>query len=259
MRAAAVPTIQEDVSTRQGAHYDGLIGLYEAHATDPGTKRYRRRFIDEPLLRGINLAGSRVLEAMCGTGHSTGLLLERGAAVTGLDVSKQAIQLFREKWPECDAVLASIRERALAPGSFDVVVTVGGLHHVHPHVHEAVESIWRLLKPGGFFCFSEPHTGSIMDLARRRWYARDGMFESNEAAIDLAALKRAHGARFHVIKETYFGNVAHTLVLNSMVLRAPRRLKRLYERPAMALEGLLNPIVGRRISCSVSCQWQKRA
>jgi SAM-dependent methyltransferase len=250
--------VHEDVASRQGAHYDRLIDLYEAHATHPATLRYRRRFIDEPLLRGIELDGREVLEAMCGSGHSTGLLLERGARVTGLDVSEQAMGLFQTKWPQCDAFVESIFASGRPAETFDVVVVVGGLHHVRPHVNEAAEEIWRLLKPGGFFCFSEPHTGSLLNVARRIWYARDPLFEANEGAIDVPALRRATATKFDVVNETYFGNVAHTLVLNSMVLRAPPELKRLYARPAMALERALNPILGRRLSCSVSCQWQKR-
>jgi 2-polyprenyl-3-methyl-5-hydroxy-6-metoxy-1,4-benzoquinol methylase len=250
--------VTQEVANLQGAHYDRLIDLYEEHATEPSTQKYRRRFIDEPLLRGIELEGRAVLEAMCGSGHSTGLLLERGARVTGLDVSEQAIELFRAKWPQCEAVVESILASTLAPGSFDVVVVVGGLHHVHPHVEEAAEQIWKLLKPGGYFCFSEPHTGSLMNFARRLWYARDPMFESNEAAIDVEMLRQATETKFDVVTERYYGNVAHTLVLNSMVLRTPRWVKRLYAEPAMAAERLLNPVLGRRLSCSVLCQWRRR-
>jgi 2-polyprenyl-3-methyl-5-hydroxy-6-metoxy-1,4-benzoquinol methylase len=246
------------VANLQGAHYDRLIALYEAHATDPSTQQYRRRFIDEPLLRGIDLEGRAVLEAMCGSGHSTGLLLERGANVTGLDVSEQAIELFRAKWPHCQAVVESIFEPNLPAASYDVVVVVGGLHHVHPHVEDAVFQIWRLLKPGGFFCFSEPHVGSLMDVLRRAWYARDPMFEANEAAVDIDVLRRATAESFDVVSERYFGSIAHTLVLNSMVIRAPSWLKRLYAGPAMAIEALIDPFLGRRLTCSVSCQWRKR-
>jgi SAM-dependent methyltransferase len=247
----------EDVATLQGAHYDRLTAVYEAHAMERSTQRYRRRFIDEPLMRGIPLEGKDVLEAMCGSGHSTGFLLGRGARVTGLDVSAEALQLFRTKWPSSEARVASILAPGLPASSFDVVLVVGGLHHVHPHVDEAVDQIWRLLKPGGYFCFSEPHTGSLMDVMRRRWYARDEMFESNEAAIDVQALRHKHAGKFDVVSERYFGNVAHTLVLNSMVLRVPLRVKRVYAGTAMGLERLLNPILGRRLSCSVTCQWRK--
>jgi SAM-dependent methyltransferase len=179
--------------------------------------------------------------------------------VTGLDVSEQAIELFTAKWPQCEAVTESIVESTLPSESFDVVLVVGGLHHVHPHVEEAVAQIARVLKPGGFFCFCEPHSGSVLDLVRRLWYAHDSMFESNEAAVDVRALHRSAAAEFDFVSERYFGNVAHTLVLNSMVLRTPRWLKRLYSEPAMALESVLNRILGRRLACSVLCQWQKRA
>jgi len=179
--------------------------------------------------------------------------------VTGLDVSREAVELFREKWPGCEGVVGGILSHDLAPGSFDVVVVVGGLHHVHPQVEEAVGEIRRLLKPRGFSCFSEPHTGSVVDRVRRWWYRRDQLFEPNEAAIDLARLQAAAAGGFDFVSEHYFGNLAHTLVLNSMVLRVPRRLKRLYGRPVMAAEAALNPLLGRRLSCSVSCQWQKVA
>jgi SAM-dependent methyltransferase len=248
-----------DAARRQGRHYDGLVDLYEIHATDDLTARYRRRFIDAPLLEGVDLHDSAVLEAMCGSGHSTGYLLERGARVTGLDVSEQAITLFRGKWPQCKAVVSDILEHELPSESFDVVVIVGGLHHVHPNVDAAVAEIWRLLKPNGLFCFSEPHTGSVVNLMRRWWYRRDRLFEDNEAAIDVTHLRRRFEGKFAVLSERYFGNVAHTLVLNSLVLRAPTWLKRVYGAPAIAIEAALNPVLGRRLSCSVSCRWRKIA
>jgi SAM-dependent methyltransferase len=250
-------TVSVDLSRRQGLHYDQLIDRYEAHTADDLTVRYRRRFIDEPLLAGIDLQGRDVLEAMSGSGHSTSLLLERGANVTGLDVSHQAMALFRLKWPQCRAVVAGILEHRLEAESFDVVLVVGGLHHVHPNVADAVQEIWRLLKPGGFFVFSEPHKGSVVDLFRRWWYRRDPLFEENEAAVDVDHLALCFEGRFVSVGERYFGNVAHTLVLNSMVLRAPTWLKRIYGPTAIALESILNRFLGRRLSCSVSCQWKK--
>ena len=248
-----------EAAQRQRRHYDGLVDRYEIHATDELTVRYRRRFIDRPLFERIDLHDRAVLEAMCGSGHSTGYLLERGARVTGLDVSEQAIALFRRKWPQCDALVGDLLQHDLPPESFDVVAIVGGLHHVHPNVEAAVAEIWKLLKPNGLFCFSEPHTGSLLDHVRRWWYRRDRLFEDNESAIDVTRLRRSVEGQFAFLSERYFGNVAHTLVLNSLVLRVPGWLKRVYGPPAIAIEAALNPVLGRRLSCSVSCRWQKLA
>jgi len=65
--------------------------------------------------------------------------------------------------------------------------------------------------------------------------------------------------QYDFVSERCFGNLAHAFVLNSRVLRVRRRLKRLYGTPLMAAEAALNPLLGRRLSCSVSCQWHKVA
>src|SRR6266581_1635280 len=62
-------------------------------------------------------------------------------------------------------------------GFFDAVFITGGLHHVHPNVAGAMAEIHRILKPGGWLCFYEPHTGSMADLVRRLWYRVDHLFE----------------------------------------------------------------------------------
>jgi SAM-dependent methyltransferase len=241
---------------RQKAHYDAIAEAYERHAGDPYTLAYRRRFIDEPLLAGVDLEGRDVLEAMCGSGHSTGYLLERGARVTGLDVSPEVIARFREKWPQCRAVCDSILRSDLPDESYDVVVVVGGLHHLE-RVDEALIEIHRLLRPGGSLCFYEPHTGSLADRIRRRWYPRDSLFEESEAAIDIPLLKKEHADRFRVVRERYVGSVAYILVLNSLILRMPNLVKRLYSPVALWLERVLEPLLTRTFSCAVLSEWRR--
>jgi SAM-dependent methyltransferase len=254
----ATSSLSED-EQRQKAHYDAIGDAYETHAMDPDTIRYRREFIDEPLLANIELQGRDVLEAMSGSGHSTAFLLERGARVTGLDVSPEMVARFREKWPRSEAVCASILNSGLPDASFDCVIVVGGFHHLHPHLDEALKEIHRLLRPGGYLCFSEPHAGSLPDRIRRFWYRRDPIFEENESGVDTEELKRVHEHRFETVRERYFGSVAYIIVLNSLVLRMSRGIKRLYSSPALALERLLEPLLRKTTACAVSCQWRKRA
>ena len=122
------------------------------------------------MFRGVELAGKTVLEAMCGSGQTTSFLLSKGATVTGLDVSEESIASFRARWPSCRAIRASVLESNLESEAFDLIVVVGGLHHLHPHISAAIVEFRRLLKPAGFFCFVEPHRGSLPDWVRRRWY-----------------------------------------------------------------------------------------
>jgi SAM-dependent methyltransferase len=242
----------------QRRHYDQLASSYAEHYEDEGSLLYRQKYFDGPMLEGVDLEGREVLEAMCGSGQTTGSLLARGAKVTALDISQASIESFRSRWPECRTVCAPITGSGLPDSSFDVVVVVAGLHHLHPDLDGAMDEIHRLLKPGGTFCFVEPYRGSLPDVFRRAWYKLDPLFLANEAAIDIDHLREKNAARFEFVKEAYGGNVAYLLVLNSLVFRIPLGLKRLYTPLVLRLEELLTRLLGRRFACSVLGQWRKR-
>ena len=242
----------------QEKHYDRIAKDYEAHYNDACSQKYRIKFQYETVFSGIDLTGKRVLEAMSGSGHTTEYLLSRGAVVTGLDISPREIESFRQHWPDCEAICASVLDSGLENDSFDCVIVSGGLHHVHPHLSEVVREIHRVLKPGGYFCFIEPHAGSLPDVARKLWYKHDSLFADNEAAIDVAALKHEFASAFNFNFETYLGNVGHLFVLNSMVFRIPLALKPYYTPIAIGMESVFNRFLGASFSCNVIAQWQKK-
>jgi len=242
---------------RQGRHYDRIQDAYEAHYDDPSSQLYRRRFLYEPLFGNVSLAGSQVLEAMSGSGQMTAFLQQRGASVTGLDISARAIESYRARWPAAGAVLGSVLDTGFAAESFDCVAVLGGLHHVHPHVDAAIDEIARILRPGGWFCFGEPHSGSFPDHLRRAWYRRDPLFEQGEEAVDIAAMERAHAGQFDFVWKRFMGNLAYLLVLNSMVFRVPLRAKPLYAPVLTRIEALLQPLQTRTTSCFALCRWRK--
>jgi SAM-dependent methyltransferase len=247
-----------DSEQLQKAHYDRIAKEYEAHYNDACSQQYRVKFQYEPMFAGIELAGNRVLEAMCGSGHTTQYLLSKGAYVTGLDISPQEIKSFRQHWPKCDAICASALDSNLESSSFDCIVISGGLHHVHPHLNEVVREMHRILKPRGYFCFVEPHAGSLPDVIRKQWYKHDHLFANNEAAIDVKALKKEFASSFDFNFEKYLGSVGYLFVLNSMVFRIPLSLKPIYTPLMLKLESLFGKVQGELLSCVVVAQWQKK-
>jgi SAM-dependent methyltransferase len=247
-----------DTEELQKRHYDRIAAEYAAHYGDAWSERYREAFMNAPMTDGLALAGARVVDAMCGSGETTGHLVARGAQVVGLDISPQEMAEFARRWPGCETRCASILHTGLADASVDAVFVVGGLHHVHPRVDDALAEIHRILKPGGHFRFVEPHRGSLPDRVRRAWYARDRYFAENEESIDVEAMKRAFGDRFEFGPESYGGNLAYLLVLNSLILRMPLWLKPWYARPLLALERAIAPLQGRATSCFVVGRWRKR-
>lgn len=248
---------RREVSARQASHYDRIAEGYEAHYSDRWSLAYRERFMSSRMTEGVDLRGMRVLDAMCGSGELTGYLVDQGAEVVGLDISRAVIAQFREKHPAALGVVASIYDTGLASESFDCVAVSGGLHHVQPDVQAAIDELDRVLKPGGWLVFMEPHVGSVMDVLRRFWYRFDPLFETNEQAIDIERLERDNAGRFEFVRRRYGGSLAYLLVFNSMVFRVPHGLKALYSPPLMALEGLLDRLQTRSTSCMVIAQWRK--
>ena len=243
---------------QQQLHYDNIAADYEAHYSDEWSVEYRRRFIYEPMLEGLNLRGMKVLDAMCGSGQTTEYLLARGAEVTGLDISNEVLETFQTRWTNATAVNRSLLDSGLPDDTFDCVVMVGGLHHIHPNVKRAVSELHRVLKPGGYLCFMEPHSGSLPDLVRRVWYRCDRFFSDNEASIDIARLQRDFHSHFELKRVQHLGNVAFLLVLNSLIFRLPPRVKKILAPSLLKLEPLINKLQTKLTSCFVVAQWQRK-
>lgn len=254
LRSASLRTSEQ----LQQDHYDEIAADYEAHYADACSLEYRRKFIYEPMFAGIDLSGMNVLDAMCGSGQTTQYLLSRNALVTGLDLSNEVISTFKARWTNCDAIRRSLLDSGLPNESFDCIVIVGGLHHIHPKLSEAVREIQRVLKPGGYFCFMEPHSGSLPDVIRRIWYKHDRFFSDNEAAIDVESLEREFDAKFKFDKVRYLGNIAFLLVLNSLIFRIPVNAKPYYSPLLLKLEAGISKLQGKLTSCFVVGRWQKK-
>lgn len=256
--ALAAPSSYTETERQQKEHYDRIAEQYEAHYSDACSREYRRRFIYEPMFEGLELSGKQVLDAMCGSGQTSEYLLSRGAHMTGLDISPEVIDSYQRRWPGSRTICRSALDTGLESDSFDCVSVVGGLHHMHPFLSETVREIHRVLKPGGYFCFMEPHSGSLPDVVRRVWYKHDRFFSDNEAAVDLKAVEQEFSSHFAFNRVKYQGSVGFLLVLNSLIFRIPLRLKPLYTPLLLALESLISKFQGQKLSCFVVAQWQKK-
>lgn len=97
-----------------------------------------------------DLAGKLVLDAGCGGGRYTRLAGRHQARVIGVDLSaavEKASALCGEL-PNVCIVQASLLDLPVADASFDLVFSIGVLHHT-PDPRQAFAQIARKVKPGG--------------------------------------------------------------------------------------------------------------
>lgn len=119
-----------------------------------------RRYGSDPVLWALlgDVRGLRVLDAGCGTGYLAGLLRERGAEVTGIDLSAEMIAIARADHPGIRFLQDSVSTLAsLEDATFDAVVSNYVLMDA-PDLQGAASSLHRILRPGGVavVIFSHP-------------------------------------------------------------------------------------------------------
>jgi ubiquinone/menaquinone biosynthesis C-methylase UbiE len=102
--------------------------------------------------------GKRVLDAGCGTGYGSAELAQTAAAVTGVDVSPDAIEYARTSYTGAGLKFleASCTAIPLAEGSFDLVVAFEVIEHLADY-RGFLKECSRLLTPEGLLIVSSPN------------------------------------------------------------------------------------------------------
>jgi len=104
-------------------------------------------------------AGRRVLDAGCGLGYGSELLLRAGAAeVTGVDVAEAVVEAARARAPEGITFVQAdlVGELGLSDGQFDLVVCFEVIEHLEER-DRAITEMRRVLAPGGLLVMSSPN------------------------------------------------------------------------------------------------------
>ncbi len=138
--------------------WDRLADDWHIQIGDDGDAN--RRLNSDPVLWAFlgDVAGRCVLDAGCGTGYLTRQLAQRGALVTGIDVSARMIALARDANPGCDVRVDSCTTLATVDdGAFDAVVANYVVMDV-PDLTATVAAFSRVLRPDGIavLIFSHP-------------------------------------------------------------------------------------------------------
>jgi len=124
--------------------------------TAAGQVRARRRA--EVISRSAGLGpGVLALEVGCGTGMFTEWFARTGARLVAVDISAELLQQAhtRNLPPSQVRFLEKRFEDCDVDGPFDAVIGSAVLHHLE--IEEALDRIYRLLKPGGVMSFAEPN------------------------------------------------------------------------------------------------------
>jgi ubiquinone/menaquinone biosynthesis C-methylase UbiE len=154
--SATFPIVDGVARFVSSEHYTGSFGYqwntFAKAQLDSanGTTRSRDAFVEKTGIPLASLRGKRVLDAGCGMGRFAEVCIEAGADTHAIDLSSavEAASRNLRHHPNASFYQADIFNLPFADGTFDVIYSIGVLHHT-PDTRRAFLSLTRLLKPGG--------------------------------------------------------------------------------------------------------------
>jgi ubiquinone/menaquinone biosynthesis C-methylase UbiE len=125
---------------------------------DPKTRLHMQMYLK--VTSDTPLEARRVLEVGCGQGDRAAFLTQAlsPSRYVGVDLHPTQIGLcgrrFASLAPRLSFQRASAQQLPFADNSFDVVVNVESAHS-YPRFEDFIAEVFRVLKPGGSFCFAD--------------------------------------------------------------------------------------------------------
>lgn len=132
------------------------------------------------------LTGLKVLEAGCGSGRFTEILLREGAKVYSFDYSHAVDANFENNMPNENLTLfqGDIRKIPFPENYFDVVICLGVLQHT-PSSKESIKELNRVTKKGGKIVYDhyKSHIGHYFSLYFPIWFLVKNINSKNQIKI----------------------------------------------------------------------------
>lgn len=131
-----------------------------------------------------NVEGVRILDAGCGTGYLTRKLQQKGALVTGVDLSPKMIEIARRKSEQLEQNIAFYVDSCsqldcFENERFELIVSNYVLMDI-PDLEGTMQTFNRVLKPKGkaIFVFSHPCFPAENATTKNNWkqYIMSGIF-----------------------------------------------------------------------------------
>lgn len=99
------------------------------------------------------LTDAHILDIGIGTGALARRLAERGAMITGIDISQKMLDVCAEKYPAFDLRIGTFTQIPAPDAAFDGIIAGFAFHEVLiAERRVACDEMARVLKPGGYVC-----------------------------------------------------------------------------------------------------------
>jgi SAM-dependent methyltransferase len=211
-----------DAVERQKLHFDRIAADYHRARQHENHRLLKRLIWSDFLARQraeLARPGLRVLEAMCGFADGEAILtsvLGRAVDYTGFDYSDAVVDKMKALAPGLKLFRQDVTS-FVPDRTYDLVMCLGGLHHVPQAAHRAVRNLAAALEPGGLLLSIEPTAGNpLFAWLREAIYRRNPLFDAEtERGFSVAELRSLfEGAGLRCEDICYPGLLSYVLYYN---------------------------------------------
>ncbi|MDR1379562.1 MAG: methyltransferase domain-containing protein [Synergistaceae bacterium] len=181
----------------QQEHFDKIAREYHEARDNPRSDLLKKNIWKAAFrnARLWNLSDPvKVLEAMCGSADGYKILqdnLRLDFEYHGFDYSKEMIHYAQKKYPFLSFSIQDVTSY-ISEETYDLIILIGGLHHVYSNVDRAIRNLSGVLKKGGIFINFEPTNNNyFLKKIRSSIYKNNALFDdSTEKAFETPELRR---------------------------------------------------------------------
>lgn len=194
-------TRYKDVFESEKNYYHKRISSSSGEQDLESESFFRKANLKFKEMLGI-VKNKRILDIGCGVGSISFYLAQKGAKVTGIDLSANLIEYCKKEAKRRKLEIQFKEMNAQIPDfedeSFDIIVGSRVVHHI-PEIEVFFKECMRLLKKGGFIAFIEPLKKNIIVELNRK------IFAPNKRTIHEHPLLISDV----LLAKSIFGNVEH--------------------------------------------------
>jgi SAM-dependent methyltransferase len=254
--ATTMPT----ATARQKELFEDIHDKYYESVDDPVAIRYKEKYVYNRILDFLG-PGQSVIELASGIGTTVGWLRRQRTdlQIAGCDISERAVEDFR-RIQQAPCHVADLTKPFKLDQTYDVVLIMGGIHHLVADLDAAFANIRGLLKPGGRIIMAEPNADYFLQPVRNLWYKIDksNFDAANEHALSHDKLIAQYGKDYDLDGVIYLGGIANYFLVLNYILRIPNSLKEFIARPLMFVERLYHKLPGKLPYASFIACWKLR-
>lgn len=210
-----------DKINRQKAHFDSIADEYTLKRR--GSKqRMLHRLIYADLLSNMGNKSNDclyVLEPMCGFGEGQEIIknhISDNIVYEGFDLSEKVVENAKRIYKGINVYVQDVT-KFTPERRYDIVVLIGGLHHVPDYAALVLEKIYGALKPGGQFINVEPtYNNWLTRIVCEYIYKKNSVFdEKTERRFSLSSINELYKKNgFSITKQLNAGLLAYLLWYN---------------------------------------------